>query len=692
MPHAAVRLTDGVTVNRTPTLNGFALSASQLIRYQYDEQGNILAQKYGGWVRYFPNVMPAPVRALWAWQDTQAVAHLAYGTQTISTSARLGVITTGNDVNITPTATTDNVTPAAATVNGSSTVTITDATTPGITSYDAVYIETHMTVGGLVLFGMYPTVQAVGVNTYTITATDIFGNPVPATATTSTTAVALFTTVITSNVVQVTLANHGYLVGATYPVLVSTTVGGVTLYGNYIVESVIDANNFTIFAAQNATSSTTGSINGGNARLLYSFGIGAVPPGSGFGIGGFGRGGFGTGTGIIPATGTPIAATDWTLDNWGEVLLACPINATLFQPIYVWGPLWGSPIASVIPQAPPLNDGMFVAMPQRQIIAWGSTVTGIQDPLLIRWCDVNNYTVWVAQVTNQAGSYRLPRGSRIVGAIQGPQQCLIWTDIDVWAMQYTGPPYIYSFLELGSGCGLIARKAAAAVNGIVYWMAPSQFFALSGSGVTPISCPVWDVIFQDLDQSNLTKIRVAVNSRFNEIAWFYPTMSSGGEVSAYVKYNTSIGEWDYGTLARSAWIDQSVIGAPVGADPTSEYIYQHEQGNDADGVAMVSSMTTGYLALAEGDEKIFVDQVWPDMRYGDYGATQGATVNITFNVADYPSDTPQTFGPFAMTSTTGYLTPRFRARLMSMTIGSSDIGSFWRIGLIRYRYSPDGRF
>jgi len=39
-----------------------------------------------------------------------------------------------------------------------------------------------------------------------------------------------------------------------------------------------------------------------------------------------------------------------------------------------------------------------------------------------------------------------------------------------------------------------------------------------------------------------------------------------------------------------------------------------------------------------------------------------------------------------------YLTPRFRARLMAIKIGSSDIGSFWRLGNIRYRTQIDGKF
>ena len=420
MPHATVKLIPGINQTSTPVLNEAGVSVSNLIRYVYDPIQGALIQKLGGWTAFFPSAMAAPVRALWAWEDTNAVSHLAYGTQNIgmSSSAQLGVITNGSAIDITPRATRDNVTPAASTTSGSALVTITDATTTGITTYDTVYILTHMSVGGIVLFGLYPC-ETLSSTTYEVVATDVLGNPIPATSTTTTTTVASFTTTSGSAVVTVTLANHGYSIGSTYPVLVATTVGGAVLYGNYLVNSITSSSAFTIMAANTASSSATASINGGNSAYIYSFGSGPIPMGSGYGVGGYGRGGYGTGTGIIPATGTPIAANNWTLDNWGEVLIACPINGTMFQPIYQFDPLSGSPTATIIPQAPSVNDGAFVAMPQRQIIAWGTTETGIQDPLLIRWCDVNNYGVWIGQTTNQAGSYRIPKGSRIVGAIQG---------------------------------------------------------------------------------------------------------------------------------------------------------------------------------------------------------------------------------------------------------------------------------
>jgi hypothetical protein len=366
-------------------------------------------------------------------------------------------------------------------------------------------------------------------------------------------------------------------------------------------------------------------------------------------------------------------------------------SGALYSPIYEWQPTSGNPIATAIPQAPICNDGMFVAMPQRQIIAWGSTFSGIQDPLLIRWCDVENYGSWIAQATNQAGSYRIPKGSKIVCGIQGPQQGLIWTDVSLWAMQYIGPPGVYGFNEIGTGCGLISRKAATSMNGIVYWMGQSQFYRLAGQGVEIIPCPVWDVIFQDLDQSNKDKIRIAANSRFGEITWYYPTMSNGGENNAYVKYNVFLQRWDYGTLSRTSWINESVLGPPIGGSP-DQYLYQHETSTDADGQPLDASFRTGYFALDEANFKTYIDEIWPDMRWGYYGGEQNATVNMTFYVTDFPGQSPRVYGPYPITQSVGTIYPRFRGRLVSIALSNKGVGSFWRIGNIRYRYQPDGRY
>lgn len=698
MAHQSIKLIPGVNVEETYALNQAGVSASQLIRYKYDPQLGGILEKLGGWTKFYSNTTPAVTRALWAWEDTENASHLAYGTQTGgSGAAQLAVITNGTLADITPRTSTANVAAAASATIGNNIVTLTDASTPGITQYDAVFITVPIAVGGIVLFGFYACDPDgfAGATTYTVAAADVLGNPQPAKTTSAVPVLPLLATTSAKASVQVTLPNHGYTTASQFPILVSTTVGGSTFVGHFPVQSVIDANNFTITATTTPTATTSGYINSNQARYIYTYGVGAAPAGTGYGIGGYGRGGYGSGLATTPAFGSAVTATDWILDNWGRVLIAVAIRASVFpqfQPIYVWDAEGGAPWATALPQGPTVSDGVFVAMPQRQLVAWGTSFDGIQDQLLIRWCDVGNYNAWVGNVTNQAGSYRLPRGSRIVGALQGSQQAFIWTDLGVWSMQYVGQPYVYSFTQLGDGCGLAGRKAANDFDDGVYWMGPSQFFVLDGDGVRPLACTVWDVVFQNIDFANADKIRCTTNSLFNEISWYYPTLTSGGEVSAYVTYNSQVKAWTYGTLARTAWADQSVLGSPIGADPSTLYLYQHETSPDADGQALLASFQSGYAAMSEGDQMMFVDQVWPDMRWGYYGQAQSATVAITFYVTDYPGIAPKVFGPYNVNQATQFISPRFRGRLISIKVSSSDTGTFWRMGNIRYRATPDGSF
>lgn len=689
MPHASFKTLPGVDQNKTPALNEAAISESQFIRFVPDRTMGGLVQKLGGWTKYFGSPVSSITRALWAWEDTNANSYLAVGAEGDANGGALNVIAANVLDDITPQVSDYDVAVSVSTIAGSNEVTITD-TGRNVDDYDTVYIRTQIAVGGIVLFGKYQCYNPGGSpNTYKIYPLDALGDPLLALSTVNNGgAVPEIDTTINSDFVTITLANHGYSVGSTFPVLIATSVGGVTLYGNYLVREVPSSNTFIISASTQASATANGFINGGDANYFYYNGNGPIPQGTGYGILGYGDGGYGTG--VVPAVnaGIPILAEDWTLDNWGEVLVACPLNGS----IYTWNPSSGDTTALVIPEAPAVNQGVFVAMPQRQIVAWGSTFTGILDPLLIRWCDVNNYNQWTPQITNQAGSYRLPKGSRVIQCIQGPQQGLIWTDLAVWAMQYTGPPYVYSFNELGNGCGLIGRKAATSMGGIVYWMGPSQFFKLGANGVEPIRCPIWDVIFQDIDVSYAGNIRAAPNSRFGEVSWFYPTVGSNGQPTKYVKYNVILDCWDFGTLCRTAWINESVLGPPIGACGLSQFIFQHETSPNADGNAMNSSFQTGYFVLTEANEKMFIDQIWPDMKWGYYGGSQGANVKLTFFVTDYPGQTPNQYGPYTMTQTVTYITPRFRGRLVSIKIESNDIDSWWRIGNIRYRVQPDGRY
>lgn len=771
MPFGSIKLKPGVNVEYTPTLNEAGISASNLIRFR-----DGLVEKLGGWGAYYSGSFNSIIRALISWQDLTDQKYLGIGTET-----NLYYLRNSNLYDITPVNDVVNVAVNVSIPNNSNVVTITDpgfsgtgsisgttltitavstgmlvpgrviagtgvtsgttvtafgtgsggvgtytvsvsqtvsSTTitavTGVTTYDSVYIKTPIAIGstGIILQGLYQ-IQSTAPPAYTINAASYNRTG----GTVSSGAVPTFGTVAGSPIVTVNLNNHGYAVGDTIAFLVLTTVSGIPIYGNYVIATV-STNSFTITGSlsANATTGVPVAMNGGLARYDYYVGYGPNTAGPGYGKGSYGTGLYGIGQLAPRHAGIAEPRTGWSFDNWGETLIAVPDDGAIYQ----WSPAANTGSAIVIPEAPPVNTGAFIAMPARQIVAYGSTFTGIIDPLLVRWCDVENYTVWNATTQNQAGSYRLTSGSKIIGGLQAAQQAFLWTDIDLWAMQYVQPPLVYGFTKISTSCGLIAKNAAISQGPSIYWMSQRQFFMMSGNGIQPMKCPIWDTVYQNLNVQYAYKIRGASNSQFNEISWFYPSLAGNGEIDSYVKYNTTEQTWDYGSLNRTAWIDQSILGAPIGAGYDSasgkSFIYQHEldsagtQYTNATQVVpsgggnyivipavMDSSFTTGYASISEGSDFTFVDYLIPDMKWGYYNGSQTTQVLITIYVTNYPGDTPVAYGPYTMTQASEALAGvRFRGRQVRFTIQTDTSqtpanNSFWRVGNIRYRYSADGR-
>lgn len=676
MPQAPVKIAPGVNAEITAALGTAQIIESQLIRFKF-AGADVLPEKLGGWSKYYANSMGSPVRDLHAWEGINADIHLAAGCE-----ESLNVITEGDVQDITPETLTSSAVPAFTTVSASTTVQIDDSALTA-SFYDSIFILVPVAIGGIVLRGAYSIDAIIDFNSYTVTAATAAGSSSGPGG-----VVPTFTTVNGSAFVTVALTNHGYSVGSMFSAPVPTTVGGITILGAYIVQEVASVNSFTIIASDAATSGATVSMNGGDVDILYFTSGGPTPPTAGYGAGTYGSGAYGIGTSVPATPGTPITATNWTLDNWGEVLIATPSGGS----IYTWSPDSGFPVAVRIVQAPLIQGGAFVAQPEQIVVSWASSFEGVQDPLSVNWSDAGNYNNWTVSSQTQAGGFRIPTGSKIVGGCAGPSFNILWTDVGVWAMDYINPPLIFGFNSIADSCGLIAQHGYAILNTEVYWMGPRQFFRMSGENVQAVPCSVWDVVFQNLDTANASKIHAGANSLFGEVWFFYPTSSGGTEdCDAYVKFNPALGTWDYGALIRTAWIDQSPVGEPVAGD-VSGFLYQHEISPNADGEPMDSWFRTGFFQIAEGEQLTFIDWMFPDFRYGyKDGSTQGAILQVSVEYCDYPSAAVKTAGPFSVSSATDFVNMRLRGRLVRLLIRSNDLGSFWRLGLIHFRSAGDGR-
>lgn len=687
MPFATFQVKPGVNTIATPTLNQGGVSVSNLIRYR----GGLI-EKLGGWTRFVVGVMGSITRALHAWEDLNGNSWLAAG-NLLSVNA---ITSSGSLNNITPQTLTTNPALNFSTSAGSIDVAVVDAGINNLTPFDTVFFNTPVSVGGLILAGAYFIQPGASGNDYTIVT------QTPALSTVANGgAVPIFTTTLGSSGVSVNLPNHGLVTGGSFVFPIATLVGGLSILGRYSNIIVTDSSHFTIAAINQATSTQTLSMNGGAAQLLYSVVTGPGFTTSSGGLGPIGQ--FAIGQGFVQVTtisgqvGIPIKATDWTFGNWGEILLGCPRGGA----IWYWGPSQG--FSSMAPVGgPQFNNGIFVAMPAQILVAWGSTPTintgattdGSQNRLIVRWSDQLNFQQWSVNSLTQAGSFPIPTGSEIRGGIQGSGIALIFTDIDVWSMTYVGYPLIFGFNKIFSSAGLIGPHAVCEMRGAIYWMNDDNFYVCVNGIVSIIPCTVWDNVFQDLDTSNRSKCVAAPHPDFSEVFFFYPSISGGtGENDKYVKLNVAEGYiWDFGSMKRSAWQTRSVLGPPIGADPSTQLLQQHETSYSADGAVMNSFYESGYAAFGDGENFSVVDHYEPDMKYTTINSsTPSATVTVTLTTVNYPNDSVSMTETTTFSSSTEYATVRLRGRQAKWRIGTNDATSWWRSGNIRYRFGVDGR-
>lgn len=692
MPWGTVKLTPGSNSELTPTYNRAGYVETALGRFK-----SSMFQKLGGWQKFFAGAVVGIPKALHAWQDLNEVKRLA-----VATTENVTILTQAGSITLITPQTLDTDPPLDfSTTSGLTTVEIVDTDlTDSPTTNMSVYFRVPVSIGGIVLSGLYPITQITGADSYEIealtaaTATEANAGTVPE-----------FTTLAASASVNVELADHGQIVGNVVVFDEPTSVGGIVVQGKYAVTTVVNADNFTVTGSAAAVTPDTVMMNAGEAGFTYHIALGPLPAGVGYGVGGYGLGGYGLGTSSAGVqTGIPITATDWTLDNWGEILFACPERGG----VYWWQPNAGFQNLGLIGTGPLFNKGMFASMGQQQIVAFGSSIDarigggiGIyRDPLLLQWCDVGNFMVWTPTASNFARNYRIGTGSEIVAAGATKNRNLIWTDLGIWSMVWNGGQSAYSINNVGGNCGIVGMHAWCVSGDTAFWMGKGNFFAYAGSGVSPVPCSVWDDVFQDLDAANQHKCVAASNTDFTEIWFFYPSLRDGtGECSRFAKYNIVEQTWDIGPMDRVAWIDRSVLGNPIAVTSTG-IIYYHEMGNDADNVALVPMMLTGDFMIDEGEDFAFIDEVIPDFRWGlKNGSSQDAQIAINLHVRDVPGeDPPRTYGPFLVTKDSPSFTPaspidktRPRGRLAQLEITSTDTGSFWRLGAVRFRYAPDGK-
>ena len=364
-----------------------------------------------------------------------------------------------------------------------------------------------------------------------------------------------------------------------------------------------------------------------------------------------------------PDIGSYTPATTWSLDTWGEYLVAC---STKDGRLLEWQ-LNTSSDAAAITNAPTSCTGLVVTQ-ERFLFALGAS----GNPRKVAWCDQENNTIWTPAATNQAGDFELTTigslmcGKRIRGAT------ILFTDVDVHTATYIGPPFIYSFERVGTGCGVISKQSVAVTDNACIWMSNSGFWIYDGF-VKPLASEVGDYVFSNINNTQSSKVYSVHISSYGEIWWFYPSAGSN-EVDSYVSYNYRENHWAVGTLARTCGTDRGIFSNPlmVSADG---YLYEHEVGFNYDSQNVFAE--SGPVELGAGDRVLSLTELIPDEK------TAG-NVQVRLSTKFYPNSVEYNHGPYSMSSPTSL---RITGRQVAAKIEGADL-SDWRVGVMRFNGKP----
>lgn len=366
---------------------------------------------------------------------------------------------------------------------------------------------------------------------------------------------------------------------------------------------------------------------------------GAGGPGWGAGTWGEGTWGGASITDYFPRT--------WSLDNWGENLMASPRMGGL----YIWDNNTSND-ATAISTAPDNISAMLVTA-ERQVLCLGCNeeVSTNFNPLAIRGSDIEDNTNFTTTATNNAFEHILEGGgSRIVTGKRFGSYVAVWTDKGVHLGQFLGnPDQTYRFDAVAANCGLIGPNAVEIVNQTAYWITPDyQFYAWQLGGVPVLlPCPIRDQFKDAVSTGQYEKIAATTIGQYGEVWWFYPHKDDGLECSRAVFVNVTPlanGQapiWSEMILARSACVDSAPTAHPIFVSPDG-YVYSHEDGQTADGGTLSASFTIELPTLDEGGRFALIKGIEPDLK------DQVGAVSVSFSLRKYAQGTAREYGPYAL--------------------------------------------
>ena len=228
------------------------------------------------------------------------------------------------------------------------------------------------------------------------------------------------------------------------------------LQKTYEILTVPDIDKFTIQAASVETGSGMTAAGAATVNPYVIVGPTIQTAGYGWGTSTWNTSTWGT---ERTSTAVTLSAGNWSLDNFGEVLVATIFNGETFT----WDAGASSPRGNRASKSttnfqttnnPTATRFTLVSDRDRHLFHFGTETTigdtTTQDPMFVRFSNQEDLNTYAPTATNTAGTFRLDTGNEIRAALQGKDYVFVITDLAAYVVQFVGPPFTFSVRQVGT--------------------------------------------------------------------------------------------------------------------------------------------------------------------------------------------------------------------------------------------------
>lgn len=296
--------------------------------------------------------------------------------------------------------------------------------------------------------------------------------------------------------------------------------------------------------------------------------------------------------------------------------------------------------------------------------------------------------VGATAVSGTAGYLDLQSSSPLVAIKNVRNAVLVFSQTEVFQLQFVGDPYFYGQHCIESNSSLLSAYAIACYDGKAIWPTRTGFKMFDSGYIKPVQCDLEDYFINDIDPNWQWRTHAVVNNVYSEIWFFYCSkdmLSGAGVPDKYIAYNFEEGWWTKGVMSRTAGIPVRINADPILADAAGN-LWRHEIGEafTSPGAGRIFAQSGAIEPGSNMGTPLFTAVgVMPDSESG-YDSTQW-----TFTTRITPEQSETTRGPYRCRAD-GYMDVRFTARQVEIEVEQIKAGR-WTLGKPLFDIKPRGR-